>query len=70
LKARAEHTFLEARKLGIKLKEDFSTEESKLFTAAHFKAKALKSASKSIALLNGYPELKAFVEALVAKINA
>lgn len=70
LKARAEHTFLEARKQGITLKEDFSAEESNLFTAAHFKEKALKSSGKSISLFEGNPELRAFTQALIVKINS
>lgn len=36
LKARAEQTFMEARKQGITLKEDFNQQEAQLFNVEHF----------------------------------
>lgn len=68
LKARAEITFMEARKQGITLKEDFSAEESKLFTAQHFKTKALRSLTKGSTLLKAWPEVKAFLDGLAAML--
>ena len=61
LKAKAELTFREARKLGITLKEDFSEKESELFTINYFSNKAQKSLVKSAAKFEGWPDVKAFV---------
>jgi len=55
LKARAELTFLEARKQGIKLKDDFSDAEAKMFTAQYFKKKATKSIESSLIALADWP---------------
>lgn len=68
LKARAEHTFLEARKQGIRLKEDFSDQESKMFTADYFKTKAARSCDKSKRALAAWPELIPVLDELSKKL--
>ena len=47
LKCRAELTFMEARKQGITLKEDFNMQESSLFNVEYFLKKAKTSIQKS-----------------------
>ena len=61
MKALAETTFLQARKQGIMLKEDFGPQESQFFNSEYFKAKAEKSLIKASFYLEGWPEFRDFV---------
>jgi hypothetical protein len=61
MKALAETTFLQARKQGIMLKEDFGPQESQFFNSEYFKAKAEKSLMKASLHLEGWPEFRDFV---------
>lgn len=61
MKTRAELTFLEARKQGITLVDDFNAKEAKMFTADYFKGKALKSANKSLLNFGSWKQIAEFV---------
>jgi len=70
LKSKAELTFLEARKQGIVLKDDFSAQESQLFTVDYFRGKALKSLNKSAIHFNGWPQVRDYIRDFSAQNQA
>ena len=68
MKAKAELTFMEARKQNIVLKEDFSEKESKMFTVEYLKSKAHKSLTKSASNFSQWKEVSDFVAQMSAKL--
>jgi hypothetical protein len=70
LKAKAELTFLEARKQGIVLKDDFSAQESQLFTVVYFHGKAHKSLNKSAIHFNGWPQVRDYIREFTTQNQA
>ena len=69
MKAKAELTFMEARKQNIVLKEDFSEKESKMFTVEYFKAKATRSLAKSTNNFKLWKDVAEYVNQIAAKIQ-